>query len=117
MLLLLLRNAMAQKYNGQVQIYFVKNSHSKAENQNEFARVVDSKYDYTIIYDIDDRPVYTEQSLILFADQIIGLKRNSFTIGAIQGPCLETYNDSHWGFIEAYEEVIEQTRELNSRFR
>jgi hypothetical protein len=39
------------------------------------------------------------------------------TIGAIQGPCLETYNDSHWGFIEAYEEVVAQTRELNSGFR
>ena len=93
---------------GQVKLCYVNNSRSKAANLNAFIDAlplshVDSAqkaYKYVLSYDVDDRPVFNEASLLTYADSVVGKMQGGHRIVGIQGPCLECYNDTFSGLLE-----------------
>ena len=108
----------------QIKLFFVKYSRSKAANLNAFIDVLPSpnecKYKYVLNYDVDDRPTFNEKSLLAYAEGVVGKMRAGNKIVGIQGPCLECFNNTYSGFLEAMLEYNAQaaagTSNWESRF-
>jgi len=106
---------------GQIRVFFTRDSKSKAANLNAFIKVLPQKegneaqeeyYKYVMVYDIDDRPVFNESSMLIHAESVVGTTQCGHEIVGVQGPCLETYNDTVSGFHEAFYEYQAQIRVL-----
>lgn len=110
-----------QKYRDQVRVFFVKPSRSKAANLNALVDIVRNEeyhdYKYVLNYDIDDRPTFNETSAFTYAEKVVGTKRGGTRIVGIQGPCLECFNDTLSGLLEARHEFNAQTDKLAMRSR
>ena len=88
------KKSLLTKHRGQVQVTFSESSRSKADNLNVFGEQVSTeKFDYALVYDIDDRPTYSERSLLKCAQRLIGMKRNGLTIVGLQGPCIDCFEN------------------------
>lgn len=123
-----------KKYNGQVHTCFVESSQSKADNLNSFARdVLPEGLEYVAYFDIDDRPMYSEASLIRMAVRKNNMRHDGFRIVGVQGPCLDTYTPlkqtnkqsetpqqeslNTWGALECYIEYRKQWETSQGWFR
>lgn len=101
-----------------VRIFFVQDSRSKAANLNAFIDLLpdansETAYKYVLSYDVDDRPMYNEHSLLAYAETVVGTSRAGAVVAGIQGPCLECFNSTLSGLMESHTEYIAQTGHLN----
>ena len=101
------KESLLIKHRGQVQVTFSESSRSKAENLNVFGELVSTdKFDYALVFDIDDRPTYSERSLLKCAKSLIGTTRNGYKMIGVQGPCADCFENEAglFGVIECHQE-------------
>ena len=101
------KGSLLRKHHGQVQVFFSESSRSKAENLNAFGELVSTdKFDYALVFDIDDRPTYSERSLLKCAKNLIGTTRNGLKITGLQGPCADCFENEAGlaGVMECHQE-------------
>ena len=102
-----IKESLLVKHCGQVQVTFTESSRSKAENLNAFGELVSTdKFDYALVFDIDDRPTYSERSLLKCAKSLIGTTRNGYKMIGVQGPCADCFENEAglFGLIECHQE-------------
>jgi len=110
-----------QNYGGQVRVFFVENSRSKAANLNASVDILQNdgyqNFKYVWNYDIDDRPTFNEASALAYVERVVGKWRAGTKIVGIQGPCLECFNGTLSGLMENHYEFNAQCETLLIRSR
>jgi len=107
--------SIKEKYTNpsQIRTFYIDSSKSKAGNLNAFIDILQCKgyedYKYVLNYDVDDRPTFNETSLIAYAENVVGSTISGQKIVGLQGPCLECFNDTLSGLLEAKYEFNVQT--------